>query len=558
MKRVIGNLADKEFDLVIVGGGIFGVCAAWDAVLRGYKVALLEKEDFGSGASANCFKMVHGGIRYIQHGDIVRLRGSCNERSAFLRVAPHLVEPLPIVIPTYGHGMKGKEVLAAGMYAYDLLTFDRNRGISDNCRKIKWSSFFGKTKLLEQFPGLDSKGLTGGSLFYDGQMYNPPRLVLAFLRSAVEQGAEALNYAEVKDFIRDGDAIVGVEVVDKLSGDLINVRSKCVINAAGPWAEHLLNDSISARLKPAGVYSRDACFVINKQKVKDFALALQGQTSDPDALLSRPARHLFIVPWRDVNLVGVWHVVTKGRPDQFKMSEEELISFIDEVNEACPALELALDDVTMWNAGLVPFGENDPEATNLSYGKRSRLLDHQKEHNVSGLITLIGIRYTMGRADAQIAVNMAEKYLGGRRPNPNTDWEPVYGGDFESFEQLTHSVSHWLGTLGSSNQIPAAIAHNYGSKYIELTNYRDKYPGIIDGSDVLQAEVAHAVHEEMAVTLADVVFRRTNMGTAQYPGRAALEQSAGIMAEELSWSEDKCQSELHNVESLFAYQARGG
>ena len=144
MKRDLASLADRAYDLVIVGGGIFGACAAWDAVLRGLSVALVERHDFASGASAQSFKMVHGGIRYLQHADIGRLRASCFERSALLRVAPHLVQPLPILIPTYGHARAGKEFLGAGMLLYDLLTLDRNRGITDAERRIRWSEFLSR------------------------------------------------------------------------------------------------------------------------------------------------------------------------------------------------------------------------------------------------------------------------------------------------------------------------------------------------------------------------------------------------------------------------------
>ena len=137
MKRDIKVLSNKTYDLVIIGGGIFGVCAAWDAALRGLSVAIVDKGDFSNATSANHFKMVHGGIRYLQHGDVARIRESSRERSALLRIAPHLVKPLSIVIPTYGHGMKGKAVLSTGMYLYDLLTFDRNRYLPKD-RKIPW------------------------------------------------------------------------------------------------------------------------------------------------------------------------------------------------------------------------------------------------------------------------------------------------------------------------------------------------------------------------------------------------------------------------------------
>src|SRR5262245_13291078 len=148
VRRNVAALTEQEYDLVIVGGGAFGVCAAWDAALRGLSVALVERGDFCHATSANHFKMVHGGIRYLQHGDVLRLRESSNERRALLRIAPHLVQPLPIVIPTYGHGMQGKALLAAGLRLYDLLAYDRNRGLADPQRQIPQGRFLSRQECL--------------------------------------------------------------------------------------------------------------------------------------------------------------------------------------------------------------------------------------------------------------------------------------------------------------------------------------------------------------------------------------------------------------------------
>src|ERR1700679_782864 len=159
MKRDLAALAAERFDLLIVGGGAFGAAAAWDATLRGLRVALIDQSDFGSGASAECFKMVHGGIRYLQHADIRRLRFSCAQRSALLRIAPHLVAPLPIVIPTYGYGRQGKPFLAAGMLAYDALTVDRNAGLADPSRRIAGTELLSRREVLELFPELEQRSL---------------------------------------------------------------------------------------------------------------------------------------------------------------------------------------------------------------------------------------------------------------------------------------------------------------------------------------------------------------------------------------------------------------
>src|SRR5688572_7464512 len=240
MQRNAGSLVDGEFDLAIIGGGAFGAAAAWDATLRGLRTVLIERNDFGGGSSAECFKMVHGGIRYLQHADFVRLRSSCRERSAMLRIAPHLVAPLPIVIPTYGRGRKGKLFLGTGMRLYDFLTIDRNARIPDPSRQIPGTRFLGRSEVLSLFPDIDDSAMTGGAVFDDGQMYSPPRLVLAFVKSAVAAGAVACNYMEAVDFLWEGDRVRGVKARDRLDGSEIDVRARLVLNAAGPGAEYLL------------------------------------------------------------------------------------------------------------------------------------------------------------------------------------------------------------------------------------------------------------------------------------------------------------------------------
>src|SRR5262245_28301874 len=198
MHRNLAELERTEYELVIIGGGAAGAAATREAALRGLKVALIERGDFGSGASAHCFKVVHGGIRYIQHGDIRRLRATSRERSVFLHLAPHLVKPLPFVVPTYGVGKKSRWFLGAGMLAYDLLTADRNLNISDPSRRVHATEFFNREQTLAMFPTIPGQGLTGSASFEDGQMHNPPRLVLAFVLAAEQLGAHVANYLEAE------------------------------------------------------------------------------------------------------------------------------------------------------------------------------------------------------------------------------------------------------------------------------------------------------------------------------------------------------------------------
>jgi glycerol-3-phosphate dehydrogenase len=552
MQRDITKLAEEYHDVLIVGGGIFAACAAWDAALRGLKVALIEKDDFCSGTSANSLKMVHGGIRYLQHADLVRLRSSCRERSALLRIAPHLVQPLPILIPTYGYGKSGKLFLGTGMLLYDLLTLGRNRGIRDPAGRIPWSRFFDKREVLREYPDLDSRDLTGGAVFCDGQMYNPTRLVLAFIQSACEKGAGVANYVEAKKLLREGNRIVGVGAVDHVSNQQLNIKAGLVLNAAGPWSEWLLEASLERKRPDRIVYSRDACFVVKRRFPSRYAIAVQGRTRDPDALLSRPARHLFMAPWRGYTLIGVWHVVWKKHPEQVTVTEDEIRTFIDEINWAYPGLGISTKDVLMWNAGLVPFGENEPGARDLSYGKRSHLIDHKVSEGLEGLVTLVGVRYTTARGDAAKAVDMVCAKLEACRSRPATESIPLSGGDFEDFETLVREIQQQ--SPGLQQDCVRALAHNYGTcaaRIAAMASRDSSLAGTIGDTGVTRAEIVHAVESEMAYDLADVVFRRTDMATGGNPGMESLQECANIMAGIWGWSEQETQAQIDRVMKRF-------
>lgn len=547
------SLADQEYDVIVIGGGVTGICIAWDAALRGLSVALLERDDFAGATSANLFKMIHGGIRYLQHGDVNRLRKSCHERRFFLRAAPHLAYPLPILVPTYNRGLKRKALLRAAFWLYDSLTLDRNQGIQDPNRKIPGGQILSREECLDIFPGLECDELTGAGVFCDGQMYNPPRLALSLLKSAVDAGAQTANYMEVTGFLEDNGCVSGVVARDRLSGQEMKINGRMVVNAAGPWADQLLRDHLGTRLEPAPTFSRDACFVVDRQLVDEHALAIQGTTEDPDAVLSRGKRHLFIVPWRQYTLVGVWHGVHEGHPDKFTVEEEELQHFVDQVNEAYPSFGITLDEISMWNAGLVLFGENDEGDENLSYGKRPRIVDHASEDGLEGLVTVVGVRWTSARSTAERAVNLISRKMRKSVPKCQTEGARVYGGDISNFERFVESLAA-RAPAHLGGDVVRALAHNYGTEAPKILRYieRESVLGQRLGSSlVLKAEVVHAVREEMAKTLKDVALRRTDLATGGNPGAEAIQKCAELMAAELGWDSKRLERETKQLISVF-------
>lgn len=560
MRRDLPALERTEFDLVVIGGGMFGAAAALDAAQRGLTVALLDRADFAGATSAHSFKMIHGGIRYLQHADVKRVRHSARARATFLRLAPHLVHPLPIVVPTYGQGMKGKTVLRIGMGAYDLLTADRNRGIADPSRRIPNGRTVGRDEILRRYPGLDPVGLTGAGVFCDGQMYNPPRLVLAFVQSAVAAGAVCANYVEATGLIERSGQVQGVFARDVASGDRLTIRSRFVLNAAGPYAEGLLTGSLGRGLTPPTPFSRDAYFIVRRPLIQgDQALTLPSVTSDPDAILSRGGRHLFMAPWHGATLVGVWHKVYQGDPDAYEVSEAELEAWTDEINHAYGGLDLTPDDVDLTSAGLIPFGENDPDAAHLKFAHRSRLVDHAAERGLAGLLTLIGVRYTTGPVEAVEAVDLVCGRLKRTTAASRLEVTPVHGGAIDDFEALVREAGATaMDSVGP--QSIRALAHNHGTAVTELLGMVREQPQLarpLGDSSVLAVEVAYAARHEMALTLADAVFRRTDLCTTGHPGAAALHAAAQVMAENSAWTEERRVAELDDVRRRLR-RARGG
>lgn len=555
MKRNLNEFSNQKFDLIIIGGGIFGLSAVWEAAHRGLKVALIEKGDFSQATSANHYKMVHGGIRYLQHADIYRIRESLRERTAFLKIAPHLVQPLPIVIPTYGHGIKGKEVLRIGMWIYDFCTLDRNKGISDEKRHIPPGRLITREEVLQMFPDLETDGLTGAGVFSDAQMYNPPRLGISFLHSAIEAGAVAANYTEAIGFIQKGNKITGVKVKDVLNGDEFTIQTEFVLNTAGPWAADLLENTLGVKIQPKPAFSRDLAFVIDRKPQVNYALATTLKTKDVDAIFDRGGRHVFIVPWldRDIMMVGVWHLVWGDEPDKVYANEKELQSFIDETNEAYTGLNLSLDDIRWVNTGLTLFKENKPGSTRMSFGKRSKIVDHLKEHSVDGIMTLIGVRATIGRGEAEIIMPKIAKRINKKISRSKSRFLPIYGGEIENFEELVASVKS-NPPYSIPDEVVKPILHNYGSRHNEVLNYIKENPTFaekIGNFNVLKAQVIHAIRDEMAQKLTDVLLRRTDIGTKGYPGKSAIRLTAEVMANEMNWSVSKMEEEITFAEETF-------
>jgi len=554
MKRNLNELTRHEYDVVIVGAGIYGVNAAWDAALRGLKVALIDKGDFGSATSSNSLKTIHGGIRYLQNLDFKRMRESIHERMILMKIAPHLVYPLRVVMPTYSYKMKSRPAMMIATLMNDIIGFDRNQ-LDDPAKYMPRSYTIPKKEVQDYIPGYTKYNLNGAAIWYDCQCYNTERLLLSFIISAAERGAQPANYVKAVGFLKDGNKVIGIKAQDVLTGDSFDIRAKLVINNAGPWVDEVLMN-LNGKLPDRKFKLSTAMNLIVNRKLLDNAAGLSGpyQYVRPDGSVYKAHRILFFAPWRDYTIIGTNHLAYHGKQDEYKVTEAEIQDFLAAVNQAYPGVNIQREEVTFFHGGFLPMAKQNPETGEVGLEKHYKICDHQQDFGVEGLISVVGVKYTTARDVAQKTIDLAFKKMGRKIPKCQTEEVRLYGGKIDRFNEfLDNAVKSQ--PYGLDEKVMRHLAYNYGSAFYEILNYgaRDqKWIERLSGSkEVLKAEVLHAVREEMAQKLSDVVLRRTDLGTAMNPGEAALREAANIMAAELGWDEARVKMEIEEVEQIY-------
>jgi glycerol-3-phosphate dehydrogenase len=400
VRRDLAALAAREWDVLVVGGGIHGAATAWDAAQRGLAVALVEREDFGAGVSWNSLKTIHGGMRHLQRLDLASLRESARERRALLRIAPELVAPLGMLVACRGHGSRGRLALRIALAVNDALTWDRNHGLPPD-RHIPRARTLAAREALAAVPGLPRERLTGAALWHDAQVLSSERLVLGFAHAAADAGAGVANHAQAVALLRDGrKRVAGVAVRDAVLGGSFELRARLVVNAAGPWADELLGGGGPRRAPVPLLRARN--LVLRRPPAQRLAVGAESV-----------GRFLFLVPWRDRTMVG-----TSYEPAATPASDP--LDFLAEAARAFPWAGLEPADLVLVHEGLVPGAGG---AGGL--WTRSRVVDHEREDGTPGLVTLVGVKYTTARAMAERATDLALERLGRPRVRCRTAHTPL-------------------------------------------------------------------------------------------------------------------------------------
>jgi glycerol-3-phosphate dehydrogenase len=550
MTRDLKAMAAKTYDLLVVGGGITGACIVRDAALRGVSAALVEKGDFSHATSAATSKLIHGGLRYLYNREFKVVWTSLRERRIWSDIAPHMVDPLTFLIPTAGFGIRGRAAVGTGLTVYDWLAYSRNP-MTDPDKTIPSHKHLSRREALALEPGLECIRPTGAMVYYDRQMYSPERLTLECILQAATHGADVANYVEVIKFIKEGNTITGARVRDVGSdrGEF-EIKARMTANAAGPWADILMgllqNGNPSRRLiRSKGIH------LITRSLTDNHALGI---------ITGREP--FFILPWRGYSIVGTTDTVYEGDPDKVGVTERDINDFLDIVNEGYPRAKLDPSDVLYAYGGLRPIVDRETKFARRAARKEdsrfasraAEVYDHETHDGLKGVVSAIGGKWTTSRQVAEQVLDLAVAKLGVTAKPCVTDRTPTHGGRVGRFaEFLGRAVARY-------NTISAAVienlAKNYGSRMddvLALTRDDPKLAEqISDRFPDIAAQVVHAARHEMALTLEDVLFRRTGLGTAGTPGDAAMTKVAAIMARELDWDRAERAAQVDRARAKFA------
>ncbi|MFT5502096.1 MAG: glycerol-3-phosphate dehydrogenase [Woeseiaceae bacterium] len=522
---------DSQYDVVIVGGGINGAGIARDAALRGLRVLLLEKNDFGSGTSSWSSRLIHGGLRYLEYGEIPLVFESLHERRRLRHVASHLVDRLRLNLPVYKNARRGKLLIRLGMIAYDILSLGK---------KIPGHRMLTRDEVLREEPGLNQNGLVGAAQYYDAQVTFAERLVLENIIGAADAGAEVRNYSPVIGINVSNGIAQGLQYIDSMSGEEIEVSTRIIVNAAGPWVDRVL--ATVNREMPVQMGGTKGSHIV----VGDFPGA-------PDSAFyveaQQDGRPFFIIPWNKQYLIGTTDIRYKGDPGEVSASADEVQYLLAETNRVFPQADLELHDIHFAYAGVrpLPKREKGPES---AITRKHIIRKHKKQ--ARGLISIIGGKLTTYRNLSEQVVDKLVRRVEKTTTSCQTRTLPLPGaGDLNDvharlceFEFLTGDcIARLLGIYGRRALDIAMLARDR----------EDLAQSIAEDGSILAAEVVFAMRHEYARSLVDIIHRRLMTGLSADQGASIAEKVAEIAAKEARWDAAEKQTQLA---ALRAYNQR--
>jgi glycerol-3-phosphate dehydrogenase len=532
-RAALDTLARDTFDVLVVGGGITGAGVARDAAMRGLRTALVEKDDFASGTSSRSSRLVHGGVRYLEHGELRLVFEASQERRTLQRIASHLVRPLAVTWPVYAGARIARWKLGAGLAMYDLLAAFRN---------VARHERLSAGEVLRREPRLRPDGLRGGARYWDAHT-DDARLTLATIRSAVAAGATVANHARVMALAQAGGRVSGATVMDELEGATVEVTARVVVNATGPWSDD--TERLAGSTTPAVHGSKGVHILVPRERIgNEAALTLLTPTD---------GRVFFVLPAGDMAIIGTTDTFESVNPDDVHASRADVTYLLGAANHFFPGAALTTDDVIAAWAGLRPLVASEANAGDP--GGVSR--EHAVSERVPGLVRITGGKLTTYRIMARDTVDAVQRSLGARRMRARTADVPLAGGGLTDPLKAIGTAT----TLIRDEAVASRLVHAHGDRWREVWALAEREPALAARMDPARpyvlAEARWAVEQELACTLADLLVRRIPVAfETRDHGRDAARRIAPLVATWLGWDEARLSTELARydaeVERVFA------
>jgi glycerol-3-phosphate dehydrogenase len=539
LKRYIEEPAGTKFNLIIVGGGITGAAVAYIAAARGLSVALFEKKDYGGATSAATSKLIHGGLRYLANMEIMLVRESLRERRILGNIAPNFVYPLPFVLPNYKRWKGNIWKILAGMYLYDLLSYDK-KDTWDKSKQLQNHKIISYRKTIRLEPNLKKENLRNSVYFFDYQSIFPERLTLAFIKSAAEYGAKVSNYAPVEGFIYDAEnRITGVDVKDVFSGITKKVYADLIINCCGTWADKILNLAARKDFKAHKIKRSEGIHIITKKIAGNHVVSLQREDGG----------HMMIMPWRDHSLIGTTDKEYYGDPDEYRVSKESINDVIQAVNENF-GMKISFSDINHAYGGLRPLVD-DQTKSSYETSRKYEVYDNAVD-GIEGMITVEGGKFTTSRSLGSEVLNLVSKKLSKTLSDSVSDNLYLSGCEIRDMKQFM--IRQHLNYQDFSKKTIEYVSRNYGtdSKVVfQIARDEQRYAEVISHDGEILAEIVYAIKYESAKTLRDIMLRRTGTGTLGNPGKDIIDKIAGISAEMLNWDKKRIEEETASLMKVY-------
>ena len=526
----LGQMAEEEFDVLVVGGGVTGAGAALDAVSRGLSVALVEARDWAAGTSSRSSKLIHGGLRYLEQRDFALVREALRERSVLLqKIAPHLVTPVPFLLPLH-HRVWERGYIGAGVMLYDTL---------GGARALPRHRHLTKTAALRKAPGLKPEGLVGAIQYYDAQV-DDARYTMTLARTAAQYGAQVATRARVTGFVRGGAKVTGAMVRDLETGREFKVRAKRVICATGVWTDDL-HELANVRGGVKVRASKGVHLVVPRDRIDLHT-----------GLISRTEKSvLFVIPWGNHWIVGTTDTDWVHDRRHPAASAADIDYLLEHAN-AVLSRPLTRDDIEGVYAGLRPLVSPGEDAATQTT-KLSR--EHVVTSPAPGLFVIAGGKYTTYRVMAKDVIDEAVKNLGAGVPGSVTDQVGLLGAD--GYAALWNERRRLAARHGLDQTRVEHLLRRYGSCIDELFELIDADPELArplgGASDYLRVEAVYAASHEGALHLEDILTRRTRISIEERDrGVAAAHDAAELVAPVLGWDEATKQAEIERYEERVA------